>query len=541
MADRNDDAQQNMSAERAIDRKTIARSAFKIWSGSLLGLVMGLAGQVLIASFFGAGQAMDAYFTALAIPAYFQSVFLATLSFVFIPAFVQDRTEGNEDAAWALVGTFFWFVGIVFIGIAVVIAVYAEQVIGLLAPGLSATKAQTAATMLSILIFVVPFNGFGNLSAGIQNARDRFFWPAARSTLGAMVNVLLLLALQPTLGVMALPWGYLGLAISQSLVTTVPVLRHGWTYKLPLSHARVREMLVLLAPLVLFGLLTRVTPVLERYFASGLPDGDLSYLGYAGKISRIAQGLLSGMVTTAIFPVMSKAFTRDGREGLAHHFKFGVRLTLAISVPVVAIVAAIGEPLIALVFERGAFTAETTQMVSRILPIFVLRVVLLYMIGNLTTRAFYVVKDTRTVPITSSISVLFYAGSAVLLTRVMGYTGLAIASVIHSAVGIALLLVLLVRRKYIETSMNHVARLAGTYLLPGFVAFITAWLLVNALDTAIPLIQVIVPSTVAGMLYLAVLFWLDPQITGQVLEVSGVNRLLGPTAVNRMRQIYGRL
>jgi peptidoglycan biosynthesis protein MviN/MurJ (putative lipid II flippase) len=75
--------------------------------GGVFSILAGFINQMIIAAYFGAGAEMDAYFTALVIPAYFQVVLITGLSFVFIPAFVREETKGNEDAAWELVGTFF--------------------------------------------------------------------------------------------------------------------------------------------------------------------------------------------------------------------------------------------------------------------------------------------------------------------------------------------------------------------------------------------------------------------------------------------------
>ena len=93
----------NKSSDRAV-----SRAAFKVMLGGVFSLAAGLVTQVVIARLFGASAEMDAYLTALVIPLYLESVLLAGLPFVLIPAFVREETTGGEEEAWSLAGTIFW-------------------------------------------------------------------------------------------------------------------------------------------------------------------------------------------------------------------------------------------------------------------------------------------------------------------------------------------------------------------------------------------------------------------------------------------------
>jgi putative peptidoglycan lipid II flippase len=99
---------QEISDASASTNRSVSRSAFKVTLGGFFSLLAGLASQVITAAFFGAGAEMDAYLTAMVVPLYLQAVLLSGLSFVFIPAFVNEEAKGNDENAWALAGTFFW-------------------------------------------------------------------------------------------------------------------------------------------------------------------------------------------------------------------------------------------------------------------------------------------------------------------------------------------------------------------------------------------------------------------------------------------------
>lgn len=503
----------------------VARSAFKVSFGNLFGLVAGLGSQVVIALIFGAGAEMDAFLTALVVPLYLQSVLLAGLPFVLIPAFVQEETAGNEDQAWALAGTFFWLTAGVLTVAAVGVSLFSHRIIMLSAPGLSPDKSHLATRMLAILIFAVPLTGLASLTKGIQNARDRFFWPAASTAVGSVGNIAVLLVLYQRVGPLALAWGYLVSEGLKACVTVIPVLRHGWRRLLTLRDPRVTEMARLIAPFILFGIFTRSTSVFERYFASGLPDGDLSYLGYANKISSIVITVLGTGIATAVFPEMARAYAYDGEAGLVRKAEYGFRLTLAVALPALAVLSAVAAPAVTVLFERGAFQHVATLATSRIVPIVMVGAVVFRMVGNLISRTFYVTKDTHTVPVVVAAASVLYILLAKTLTDSWGYVGLAVAEPLYSGLGIVILSWLMFRR----LGSFHIGRLARdtlTYGAVSLLAFGAARLVSSALAFMPALIKLVAASSVGVALYMAIMFRIDRHVAVSILELTGVRRVV---------------
>jgi len=521
------------------ERKTVSRSAFKVGIGGLVSITAGFASQMIIAALFGAGSSMDAYLTALTIPLYLQGILLAGLSFVLIPAFVERIEAGQEDDAWALVGMFFWLVGGVLVAVSVAVSLFAAPIIRLMAPGFTSDKAALATTLLTVLAYAPVFSGYGVFTVSVENARGRFFAPAAAGALNSIMQIIIMLLLYRPLGILALAIGFVVAAAAQAMVTTVPVLRHGWSYRLSLRDARARQLLWLMAPFVLLGAFTAVTPILERYFASSLPDGDLSYLGYANKIARISRSLLGATIVTAIFPVMSRRFTRDGKWGLLTTFRYGMRLTLAVALPIVVIVSVLAVPVITLLFERGAFDHRSTLSVASVLPIFLIRGVLFLMTGNLLTRTFYVVKDTRTAPAVSVFSVFIYLGLAGWMTQRWGYMGLAATDMVRAGFGVVVLSALICWR-YHWFPWRALLKYALVYGGPTMAAGGLAWMLLEFLGSSPTLMQLLVPGIAAGLFYFGLLHWLDAPIAADILEMTGISRVLRRVGVvpdlNRQRE-----
>jgi putative peptidoglycan lipid II flippase len=506
------------------ERDSVAHSAFRVSLGSLLSLLGRLVSQVIIAAMFGAGAHMDAFMTALVVPAYFEAVLLAGLSFVLIPAFVRERESGQEADAWSLAGTFFWMTCGILLTIAVFGTFYAGRIIAISAPGLDPAKSNLAAHMLAVMMAALPLHAAASLTTGIQNARNRFFGPAVAPALGALGNVAVVLALYPTTGAIALAWGHLTAAVVACGITVLPILRRLWSRLLPLSDARVLNLLGLVTPFILFGLLTRSTFVVERFFASSLPDGQLSCLGYAYKLAYIVLALVGVGIAGAIFPAMARAYERDGERGLVERAEYGFRLSLALALPALAVLSALAIPLVTVVFERGVFDRTATLSVSRLVPIVMTGSVLFAMLGNVLGRTFYVVRDTWTSPATAFFMSLIYIFLAKFLVDRWGCFGLACAEPLKGGAVVAVLTVFLFRRLrlfntmgLLQDSLKYSVAAAATYCVARLMATATAPLPVIA--------QLSISLLVAGLIYITILIRFDRVIAVSVLEMAGLERV----------------
>jgi putative peptidoglycan lipid II flippase len=504
--------------------KEISRAALKVAIGGVFSLLAGLASQILTAYLFGADAEMDAFYTALTVPLYLQIVLLGGLPFVIIPAFVHEQSEGREEDAWGLTGSMLWISTVVLLITAIVGVLFSSQLIALFAPGYDADKARLASQMQSILMFTVPFTGLGTFTAGVENTRGRFFWPATATAVGSVGNVIALLVLQPLVGPLALAWGNLISTILIAAITTIPVLMHGWKRLLPISDHRLREMLTLIAPFIIFGLITNSKLILERYFASPLPDGQLAYLGYAYKIANIFIILLATSIASAIFPTMARAFSNEGLPGLVEQSDFGLRVTLAIALPVVFIISVVAVPLLKIFYERGAFLPSATIAVSLVIPIVMLNEVLFRMIMNMVGRTFFVLKDTLTINWVSSVTIILYIIAGYYLTQRWGYWGLALAQPIQAGASIILACILLAN-KVKQFPFSRLLKSGLIYTGLSIVSSMAAWLVLSLLGQMYPLVQLILSATVAVLVYGALIYRLDHHMALSLWDMSGIPKL----------------
>jgi putative peptidoglycan lipid II flippase len=294
---------------------------------------------------------------------------------------------------------------------------------------------------------------------------------------------------------------------------------------MPLTDTRVLLMAKLVLPLMLSALFARSTSLFERFFASGLPDGNLSYLGYAYKISNIMVLVLANSIASAIFPAMARAYSEYGEKGLKKQAEYGLRLSFAVALPVLGISGAIAVPLVTVLFERGAFQQSDTLNISRIVLIVMLGDVLLRMLGNVIGRTFYVLKDTYTFPIVTAITAGLYIPFGMILAKIWGYIGLASATPIQMGLGILVVSLLLIR-KLPTFQFGRMFRDVSFYLVASLIASLVAWLISGMMASLPALLQLFFAFTSAGILYLLILSRRDWLLTTSILEMMGLQRVV---------------
>lgn len=493
--------------------------------GGILALIGGLASNIIVAAIFGTRAEMDAFLTAMVIPTYVQTIFYSSLYFVLIPAFIDaEVTKGNDDA-WALAGTFFGVTTIILFLFGVAGSYFSSSIINLMAPGFEKQKAVMASQMLAVIAFSIPFMGLSTLATGIQNARGHFFLPSIAPALGYFVNMMVLLALSDQIGSMSLAWGSFASNAAQAGVTVLPVLGHGWKRTLPITDPKVKELTRLMIPLVLLGLLMSITPIADRYFASGLPDGQIAYMGYANKISSIFVVLLASGIAASIFPAMARSYVQDGIPGLSEKNNFGLRLTFAMVIPVLVIVSVAAVPLVGILFQRGVFTHADTVAVSRIVFAYVFGDVLLRMIVNVLQRSFYVLKDTRTQPVVNLILLVLYLLVARFFVERWGYIGLVWIGVTRHAIAAIILWILLLRRFPI-VNIKPVFAHTVKYLAAAFASYFCVHIVLSQLSKASMLFQFGLSGLTGLLVYLSILYYFDREMLVSLLESTGVQYAL---------------
>jgi putative peptidoglycan lipid II flippase len=355
-----------------------ARSAVGLTLLSLLSPMTGLTVEMAIALYFGTSATADAYRVALAIVYMGQQFFMGTLfPNIFVPLFAEYRLRGEETEAWSAAISLVGLLLIPTILVSAAIFVWPACIASLLAPGLAPLALQRTIFFirwfaLSLIPALLTGAAFGLLYS------YRVFWTSSAGQIVANVATFsIVLFLTRLLGSATLVAGTLA-GITGLLIVQIPrvvAVTHTVSGKLRFRihprHPGVRKAIGLGAPLTWSTMTGYLSTIIINWALSETPVGTIAALGYAGKAQRLAS-ILPGVLATILFPKFAALSSLTSREELSELCTKAVRMALFIAVPIGCALVVLREPVISVLFERGAFSSVATIKVARLFALLIL-------------------------------------------------------------------------------------------------------------------------------------------------------------------------
>jgi putative peptidoglycan lipid II flippase len=442
--------------QRALAAGTVARAAGIIAIGTVSSRALGLIRDIFIASYFGATAARSAFVIAYSIPFFAQRLFLGgILSIVFIPAITDVLVRGDPVETRRVVTSTFNVVLV--IGLALVVAgvLAAPVLVPIAAPGYLRTTPEVLTTAIGLtrVMFVsMAFLALSGFVTGYLNAHHQFAVPALAPVVFNVVIIagVAVLGKPDVLGILGVAVSFLFGWAAQFAVQLPAARASGlrWGKALDLRHPAVREMGRLAIPAMLGLAVIEINSNVARFFASFLPPRPavdyIAVLDYAFTINQAPVSIFALSLATALFPTMARR-AAEGSAPLREATSLGLRGVLFTMVPVMAAMTALSQPIVRVVFQRGAFAPEATHAVALALIGFAVGSVP-YAAYYIVTRTFYALHDTRT-PVRIGLYMIgLNAVLDFLLMQWLGHTGIALATSVVALVNVAWLLGVLRRR-----------------------------------------------------------------------------------------------
>lgn len=429
------------------EKTLVTKAAAVVGIATLISRILGFVRDVVIAWHFGAGLYSDAFFVAFRIPNLFRRMFAeGSLSISFIPVFAECLTKEGKDEANRLAGSAVRLLSLILIACVITGILASPLIVRLIAPGFSDTAGKFVITV-SLVRIMFPYVFFICLTAlfmGILNVRGHFAAPAFAPAILNISMIAAMLFISPGAGESAkilaagvLAGGFLQLAIQIPFLIKKEV--YFWKGS-GIYHPGLKEVGILMLPAVFGAAVYQINILIGTLLASFLPEGSVSYLYYADRLVQLPLGIFAISAATAIFPALSRQASANDMTAFRETFDYSLRLVLFITLPCMAGLIVLREPIVALLFKRGEFDAQTAALTAQAL--------LYYSTGlwafasvRIVVSMFYALRDTRTPVITALISFAANVLLSLLLMKPLKHGGLALATSLSSMLNVALLLI----------------------------------------------------------------------------------------------------
>lgn len=500
---------------KTTENTKVTRAAGVVGTATFLSRILGFVRDVVIAGFFGAGLASDAFFVAFRIPNLLRRLFAeGSLTVAFIPVFSEYLTRHGRDEAFSLARSAMRMLSIILAATAVVGIMAAPLIVHIIAPGFtnSPEKYQLCVDLTRFIFPYIFFIGLVALCMGILNVLDHFAAPALAPVFLNLAMITSVLLLSPHLErpVFGLAVGVLLGGLLQLLLQIPFLLKNGVRFwqKTKIYHPGLKRIGLLMLPAVFGAAVYQINMVIGTLLASLLPEGSVSYLYYADRLVQFPLGIFAIAAATAVLPSLSKQVAEKDFDGLRETFCHAMNFVLFITIPAMAGLVVLREPIVRLLFERGAFDAATVRLTA---------VALLYYCAGLWAFAavrivvsmFYALQDTKTPVKMAVVSIGVNIVMGIVLMGPLKHGGLALATSLASVVNL-LLLVWALRRKIGMLGWRSIMVSAGrsvatSLLMGGAVWGMSLWIIPRDHQATFRLLLGVTGAVAAGVAVYAVM------------------------------------
>lgn len=432
--------------------RKLARSTLIFSVATGVSRVLGLVREMVAAYYFGINGLINAFVVAFQIPNLVRALLAdAALSGAFVPVFSDLLDKGERKRAWRVASTIFWLVLLVLGGLTALFILIAPI---LMRPfGDPGGDFDLAVGLSRVLFPIVVLLGLSGVIVGILNTYDHFTVPALTPVFWNLAIIAgLWLGVPRVSGEDAQLYVYAGAILVGTLIQLflpVPWLR-GLDGRLQLvldwRDPAVRRFFRLMLPVTLTLGLVNVNAVIDTLFASRLLDPDLApaAINAAFRLYMLPQGMFAVAVATVLFPALARLAARNDLDGFRATVSTGLRQIAFLLIPASVVSAVLAEPIVRVVYARGAFTESDVAVVAGCLAAFSLGLVFNGWMLMLT-RGFYGLQSNW---IPTGVAIGTLGLNAVLdsvLYRV-GIWGIPFATSIVNVIGAGLLVFFLRRR-----------------------------------------------------------------------------------------------
>jgi putative peptidoglycan lipid II flippase len=408
--------------------------------------ILGLLRQILFNRQFGPVE-RDIFFVSNNIPDLLSALISGgALGIALIPVLTEHLQEKGRQDAWTLFSRMLNLAFLVTAGISLVIIALADPLIRhVIAPGFAdpAKWGLTASLMRLDLFAILIFSISGLVMAGL-NANQHFTTPAMAPAMYNLGQILGITVLSRWFGIYGMVLGVILGAFLHLGVQIPALLRYGYRWRpiISLRDPGVRQVLVLMWPRLLSMLCLHFYFLARDRFASFYQEGGISALNNGWFIMQLPETLIGTAIAIALLPSLAEYITRGEELAFRSTINHSLRAMLALSLPAAAILAVCIRPLIQIVFNFGP---QETEMV-----VWATRAFLLGLVGHswleVGVRSWYAKQNARIPLLGAVFQIVLYLPLVILLTQVVGHTGLALADTLAFTSQALLLLILLNQR-----------------------------------------------------------------------------------------------
>jgi len=503
------------------------KTAIIIMIITVVSKVFGFFRELVLSYFYGASAISDAYLISLTIPAVIFSFVGTGLSTGFIPMFSQIREKHGDSEANKFTSNIVNILLLISTVLVVLGLIFTEPIVKLFASGFKGQTLAMAIRFTKLSLVGIYFTGTTYIYSAYLQLNNRFLTPAL---IGVPYNIIIIIAIAISANKdpLFLILGSVLATASQLFILIPSIKRSGYRHKFSINFKdeHLKNLMFIALPVIVGVSVNQINTLVDRTIASGLVVGGISALNYANRLNGFVQGLIVTPVATVLYPSISKMAANDNIKGLKAAINEAINSISILIMPITVGAMLFAEPIVKLLFGRGAFDANAITLTTSALVFYSIGMIG-FGLRDILSRAFYSQQDTKTPMINGSIAVIMNIVLNIILSRYMGIGGLALATSISAIFSTGLLFVNL-RKKIGALGLKKIAITLAKITFASLAMGAIAWFIYQMLITkTIEEIALIVAIIIGAIAYFGII------LTLKIDEVDSMINLI-KTRLKRM-------
>lgn len=470
---------ENMESRQNDKTTSVLRAAWLIAVVTIVSKLIGFIRDIVIANYYGASMVSDAYYYAYQIPSLslillggvggpFHSATVAVFSKLLPSLKDKPAEEVNK-----LYSTFMTATTIFFLVLSVIMFLFPRQIMGLIISSGSAEMINLAAAHLKIMTPLLVIGGIVGIYYGILIIYRQFMLPNLSPIIMSAAIIAVVMAVPNDSKGYALAWATTIGAILQLIIQYPNVRKLGFKWRPNfdfVNNPNFKSITELLFPAILSSTVGQIHIYVDMFFTSSISEGAWTAIGYANRVFQFPVGILVTAFLVPLFPIFSRLVADNDMEGIKKYFNKGVGVLFFAAIPIIIGILIVGLDAVRLIFERGAFDAQATFMVTEALW-FLSVSILPYVFRDSITRVYYSFNDSATpFVIAFSSIILKYLLNVIFITKMhMGIGGITLSTslvTLFNACALGILISKKVNMNYKELFKN-----LGKMIIAGVISF----------------------------------------------------------------------
>lgn len=402
---------------------------------TLIAKILGFVREISLTTVYGAGAVTDAYIISSNIPLILFSVIGSALCTIFIPLYCNIEQKSGKDKALKFSNNICNILIILSILLSIVGVVFSNQLIKLFAMDFSGEKLKLSNDFIKVMVPGVIFISISNIMICWLQIKEKFIIPAL-ITIPYNIIIIISIFISSKTSTQILGIGFLVATISQVIFILPFSYKNQYKYipYIDLKDENIKKMIKMIIPVFIGVCAYQINIIVDKSLASTMGNGIITVLNSANRLNDFIKGIFIVSVTSIVYPILSKLFSEGDMDKFKITITRSINIVVVVIVPITVGVIVLSDPIVRIVFERGNFDQQATSLTSLALIFYSLGLLAdgLMMIFD---KIFYALGDTKTPMKSGVLSVAVNIILNLILIKVMGYSGLALATSIAALVG----------------------------------------------------------------------------------------------------------